>query len=580
MAKNKPVGNLKQPGLQPQARPIDAFAGGGTQQAGTGAGQLAEALGVAAEVAEDIRKRKEEEDLRLVDFYADQFMKDKEAGLADKVAVGELFPDKSSIIKSRITEAIGKRYATEQARNMMDELLADENLRYDSDARRLFYEQKKQQLSEEIKDRPFFGAGALEGLNSVFNQFEYQLQQEGAKEHLETLRENYTSKLMDAMEDAKQGGVDFDIISFEAQTTNTGLNKSTRKELFIDELIRRGTFEASESFKGLGSARPGKTAEEITESIIKAVPKSMRGDPDTELKLAKLKGDLISLRTKILSADQADENQMIFEANQKQLKTIFEAAEDKTKMEVLQKANPRDLDFIKTESGNEYQSNNGAVLSSIVQDGANPTLAKIYAKKYQREIQKIAVSGGDVSRQLNQLLENIAIDPTLNKIEKQDLVNNMQKYANAYEFVERAVSTQEKDKLKQRVQTQMDFMKSKAGFRERRGGFYLDLISDDDPLRFAENLYDTKLFDYITSEVQAGREILDANIREQSAKIFEEVQSQLRETYPILFNAARIKQLEAEGEVDIPPYQEIDDSPEALERLRDFVRKNPQLFEK
>ena len=578
MAKNKPVGDLKQPGLQPQARPIDAFAGGGTQQAGTGAGQLAEALGVAAEVAEDIRKRKEEEDLRLVDFYADQFMKDKEAGLADKVAVGELFPDKSSIIKSRITEAVGKRFATKQARGLMDELLADENLRYDSDARRLFYEQKKQQLSKEIKDRPFFGAGALEGYNSVFNQFEYQLQQEGAKEQLETLRENYTSKLMDAMEDAKQSGVDFDIISFEDQTTNTGLNKSTRKELFIDELIRRGTFEASESFKGLGSARPGKTSEEITESIIKAVPKSMRGDPDTELKLARLKGDLISLRTKILGADQADENQMIFDANQTQIKEIFEAAEDKTKMEALQKANPRDLDYIKTESGNQYQSNNGALLSSIVQDGANPTLSKVYAKGYQREIQKIAVSGGDVTRQLNELQLNLVVDPSLNKAEKQDLINNMQKYANAYEFVERAVSTQEKDKLKQRVQTQMDFMKSKAGFR-RIGDFYLNLIDDDSPLRFADNLYDTKLFDYITSEVQAGRDILDANIRKQSAVIFEEVQSELRDTYPILFNASRIKQLEREGEVDIPPYQDIDDSPEDLERLRKFVKDNPKLFE-
>ena len=155
----------------------------------------------------------------------------------------------------------------------------------------------------------------------------------------------------------------------------------------------------------------------------------------------------------------------------------------------------------------------------------------------------------------------------------------MQKYANAYEFVERAVSTQEKNKLKQRVQTQMDFIKSKAGFR-RIGDFYLNLIDDNSPLRFADNLYDTKLFEYITSEVQAGRDILDANIRTQSAVIFEEVQSELRDAYPILFNASRIKQLEREGEVAIPPYQDIDDSPEDLERLRKFVEDNPQLFEK
>ena len=48
MAKNKPVGDLRQPGLQPQASRIDAFAGGGNQVAGNNAGQLADALGAVS----------------------------------------------------------------------------------------------------------------------------------------------------------------------------------------------------------------------------------------------------------------------------------------------------------------------------------------------------------------------------------------------------------------------------------------------------------------------------------------------------------------------------------------------------
>ena len=48
MAKNKPVGDLRQPGLQPQASRIDAFAGGGNQVAGNNAGQLADAFSISS----------------------------------------------------------------------------------------------------------------------------------------------------------------------------------------------------------------------------------------------------------------------------------------------------------------------------------------------------------------------------------------------------------------------------------------------------------------------------------------------------------------------------------------------------
>ena len=119
MAKNKPVGNLRQPGLQPQARPIDAFAGGGNQQAGTGAGQLAEALGVAAEVVEQKRQEKEKEDLEKIDFYVNEFKKDEELGLASKTQVGEIFPDLSPRVRARVAEGLGAQYA-EQVRALMN----------------------------------------------------------------------------------------------------------------------------------------------------------------------------------------------------------------------------------------------------------------------------------------------------------------------------------------------------------------------------------------------------------------------------------------------------------------------------
>ena len=578
MAKNKPVGNLRQPGLQPQARPIDAFAGGGTQQAGTGAGQLAEALGVAAEVVEQKRQEKEKEDLRLVDFYADQFMKDKEAGLADKVAVGELFPDKSSIIKSRITEAVGKRYATEQARNMMDELLADENLRYDSDARRLFYEQKKQQLSEEIKDRPFFGAGALEGLNSVFNQFEYQLQQEGAKEHLETLKESYSSKLNDAMEDAFQNKTTFDIKVFESTFKDTGLNQSTRKELFVDQLTTRALLQANKPVDDLKSARPGKTAKEIYEEVVKSIPEDMRGDQATELKLAKLKGDLINITAANLRAAQNDEEQSLFQQKQKKLKDFFEAAGDPKKLEKILTSPPRDFLFSKTENGNVYKTDTFDNFRTLQSKGANPNTSKITKNDYLKRIRIIGIGDENPTQQLDKELDAIAKDPRLSETDKLDLISNIDQYANAYSFVEREVANAEKENLKARVQNQIELIQSDIGFRERTGGRFLAALNNDDPLRFAENRYDEYMFEFISEAIRNKQSVLDADLREASKSIFEKVQTELKQQYPVLFNVERIKQLYDEGEVDIPNFRDITQDPTTRKQLIEFIKANPDLF--
>ena len=89
------------------SKTIDAFAGGGNQQAGTGAGQLAEALGVAAEVVEQKRQEKEKEDLEKIDFYVNEFKKDAELGLASKTQVGEIFPDLSPRVRARVAEGLG-----------------------------------------------------------------------------------------------------------------------------------------------------------------------------------------------------------------------------------------------------------------------------------------------------------------------------------------------------------------------------------------------------------------------------------------------------------------------------------------
>ena len=70
---------------------------------------------------------------------------------------------------------------------------------------------------------------------------------------------------------------------------------------------------------------------------------------------------------------------------------------------------------------------------------------------------------------------------------KLDLISNIDKYANAYSFVEREVANTEKENLKARVENQKELIQSDIGFRKRTGGRFISAINNDDPGRFAEN---------------------------------------------------------------------------------------------
>ena len=195
MAKNKPVGNLRQPGLQPQARPIDAFAGRGTQQAGTGAGQLAEALGVAAEVVEQKRQEKEKEDLEKIDFYVNEFKKDAELGLASKTQVGEIFPDLSPRVRARVAEGLGAQYAEKYFDEQIQKVLSDENIKFNSGARSVFFNDLRQDISQQVEGREFFAQGALSTIEGKIRQYNLQFRSEQAKRDVQVQNDDYRRKL-------------------------------------------------------------------------------------------------------------------------------------------------------------------------------------------------------------------------------------------------------------------------------------------------------------------------------------------------------------------------------------------------
>ena len=131
----------------------------------------------------------------------------------------------------------------------------------------------------------------------------------------------------------------------------------------------------------------------------------MRGDQATELKLAKLKGDLINITAANLRAAQNDEEQSLFQQKQKKLKDFFEAAEDPKKLEKLLTSPPRDFLFSKTENGNVYKTDTFDNFRTLQSKGANPNTSKITKNDNLKRIRIIGIGDENPTQHLDKELD-------------------------------------------------------------------------------------------------------------------------------------------------------------------------------
>lgn len=164
-------------------------------KAGQGLSQLSEALGVAYGAAEKRRQDTEAEFENNLDYYASQFAKDREIGLVDATQVGRAHPDASPIVAGKITEIIGKQWATTYTRSRLDEFLADDQLRLDPEARKAFIAGIREEVSRQVEGRPFFGNGAVTGAESIIREYEGSLQRESAGYHRQLQEEDFQSSV-------------------------------------------------------------------------------------------------------------------------------------------------------------------------------------------------------------------------------------------------------------------------------------------------------------------------------------------------------------------------------------------------
>ena len=202
----------------------------------------------------DARAEKEKLDIARADFFAAEFLKDRELGLYSKAQVGEIFPDKSPIVLASITEAIGRRYAKDWTQKQVDIINKNPALINDTASRQNAIDAIRDRLATEVGDRSFFGAGAIAGMNAILNQNESTWAARAAAFHQDVQVESFYDKVSLVLSDNTITQSSTDANGAVTSSTNlnvpkslqaldklagetTSINKFKRREIITDSVI-------------------------------------------------------------------------------------------------------------------------------------------------------------------------------------------------------------------------------------------------------------------------------------------------------------------------------------------------------
>ena len=202
----------------------------------------------------DARAEKEKLDIARADFFAAEFLKDRELGLYSKAQVGEIFPDKSPIVLASITEAIGRRYAKDWTQKQVDIINKNPALINDTASRQKAIDAIRDKLATEVGDRSFFGAGAIAGMNAVLNQNESTWAARAAAFHQDVQQESFYDKVALILTDSTITQTSTNANGTVTSTKNldvtkslqaldklagetTSINKFKRREIITDSVI-------------------------------------------------------------------------------------------------------------------------------------------------------------------------------------------------------------------------------------------------------------------------------------------------------------------------------------------------------
>ena len=221
--------------LRPQAAPVSRFEAQ-ADPANTRLGQLAEALSqinpTLKRWTEETSRGKEQEQAAKIPAYIEQIKKDNGSGLITATQVGEMFPETVPTIRWRIAQAMGEDAGRTAFEPVMAEINAREDLKYDTQAREAFLEEKKKELFASYggKGNDFYDAGFIASFEKAKGTWDVNWQRETASKHLEVMGRQWQREAVDTL----LGGGPQALEKLDAQWKQTGaLHHQTRNDLLI-----------------------------------------------------------------------------------------------------------------------------------------------------------------------------------------------------------------------------------------------------------------------------------------------------------------------------------------------------------
>lgn len=225
-------------GLTPSASPVSTYVRPMAPPEDQSLGQLADALSSVNQRLEKWAAGKQEnlekEQWAKRRWYAEQFMKDREIGSVNAAQLKEVFPEMVPTVATRIADVIGKMEAKDWAETEIQEILQNDELRLNTQARQEAIKGVYARANEVIagQDNEFYASGFLTQLDSTLGQYEMSWLQETAKYHEDKQKEGFSHEILESF---VSGGDPMAVDAAWGQTSS--LSNVERKEVAVTTFL-------------------------------------------------------------------------------------------------------------------------------------------------------------------------------------------------------------------------------------------------------------------------------------------------------------------------------------------------------
>ncbi|MBX6334645.1 hypothetical protein IRY61_04895 [Candidatus Saccharibacteria bacterium] len=232
--------NQQRERLSPAASPVSTYQAPPALPQDRRLEQLADALSSLNSSLQQYGLKRQEallkEQQMKLPAYVEQIKRDYGTGKITAVQVGEIFPETVPTIRARIAQALGEEWGRQQMKRIVDEVLTNENLRLNTEARREFIERRRAELFAEIGGgNDFYEAGAIAAFEKELNAHELNWQRETAAYHMDLMGKQWQREVVERL---AEGGPEA-LLELDEEWKHTGgLNNQTRNALLVDAVAQ------------------------------------------------------------------------------------------------------------------------------------------------------------------------------------------------------------------------------------------------------------------------------------------------------------------------------------------------------